>query len=258
MHQPGELFIDLHTHSNYSDGLAGVEKLESICLRRGIGMALTDHNEIRGSLQLVENGRIPTIPAIEVGTREGLEFLIYFETPEQLERFFVDDVEPYLWRRFMVRSSVPTLKCLAACKEKGGYVSLAHPFAYGRKSLARCKSKIGSRDHMLEKTFALIDAYELYNGGVHERSNRRAEILEDQLKKRITVGSDAHWVSRIGTAGVAVRGDMQSGAAHLFSEISSGDILWWRGDGEASTVATSLVIAAQHTAFFLMGRKISN
>ena len=255
MQQPGELFIDLHTHSKYSDGLAGIEKLESMCLQRGIGMALTDHNEIRGSIRLVENGRIPTLPAVEVGTREGLEFLIYFERPEQLERFFVDDVEPYLWRRFMVRSSIPTLKCLMAAKEKGGYVSLAHPFAYGRKSLCRCKSPIGSRDHMLEKTLNLIDAYEIYNGGIDDRSNRRVETLAGQIDKRITVGSDAHWVSRVGTAGVAVRGDMESRATHLFDQVSGGDILWWKGDSTASTIASSLVIAAQHTAFFLMGRK---
>jgi len=79
--------IDLHSHSIFSDGRANIHQKEEKCLRENFSVVLTDHNEIRGSIRLIERGRIITLPVLEAGTKEGLEFLIYFNSVEDIEYF---------------------------------------------------------------------------------------------------------------------------------------------------------------------------
>ncbi|MCA9055713.1 MAG: PHP domain-containing protein, partial [Planctomycetaceae bacterium] len=93
---PDGMLVDLHSHSRYSDGTATLVDIETACDRQRIGVALTDHNEIRGSIRLSEREKIWSIPAIEVGTIEGLEFLVYFRDPGQLEHYFIHGVDPFL------------------------------------------------------------------------------------------------------------------------------------------------------------------
>ena len=63
-----ELLVDTHVHTRYSDGIAGIPRIERHCQNRGWGVAVTDHNEIRGAAELYERERVPVIPGIEVGT----------------------------------------------------------------------------------------------------------------------------------------------------------------------------------------------
>ena len=37
-----ELLVDTHVHTHYSDGLAGVPRIERFCRDRGLGVAVTD------------------------------------------------------------------------------------------------------------------------------------------------------------------------------------------------------------------------
>ena len=46
--EQSELLVDTHVHTHYSDGIAGVPRIERFCRDRGMGVAVTDHNEIRG------------------------------------------------------------------------------------------------------------------------------------------------------------------------------------------------------------------
>ncbi len=158
-------FFDLHTHSNFSDGLPSIDRIEDRCLRDHLSISLTDHNEIRGSVLLNERDRISCLPGIEVGTKEGLEFLVYFGCPGQLEDYYRRAVEPFLLSRFMVRSKVSSIDCLETAKEMGAYVSLAHPFAFGRKSLDFQRSSRKTTHTFVEEVVERIDAVELYNGG---------------------------------------------------------------------------------------------
>ena len=89
-----------------------------------------------GATSIFERERVPVIPAIEVGTEEGIDLLVALSDAERLEEFCNKlAVEPYLRTRFMVRSWIRTVDCLRTAKEMDAYVSLAHPFALGRKSI---------------------------------------------------------------------------------------------------------------------------
>jgi predicted metal-dependent phosphoesterase TrpH len=190
------LKLDTHTHSVFSDGLPSIPDIEDACLRRGFAVALTDHNEIRGSVLLAERARVPTVPAIEVGTQAGLEFLVYFGDPVTLEEFYTRAVEPHLLSRFMVRSKICALECLEIARDLNGFISLAHPFAPGRKSIRRHggtshKPTGGGRD-IIER----IDAVELFNAGIPRKANRLASSFASSTQKKTTIGSDAHAIGQ--------------------------------------------------------------
>lgn len=250
----GLQFFDLHTHSNYSDGLPSIDRIEDRCLRDSLSISLTDHNEIRGSVLLCERDRISCLPGIEVGTREGLEFLVYFGCPDQLESYYRRAVEPYLLSRFMVRSRVPSIDCLEIAKEMGAYVSLAHPFAFGRKSLDFQQSSRKTTATFVDEVLERIDAVELYNGGVPPKVNRRAESFLKLNEKPITIGSDSHRLRTYGSCGVYLNAKPTTDAAELFGTVSGGCIS--STETKAGSVALTLpVIMLNHTLFFMRSNK---
>jgi predicted metal-dependent phosphoesterase TrpH len=248
------LLVDLHSHSRYSDGTATLEDVESTCLRQGIGVSLTDHNEIRGAIRLCERERIWSVPGIEVGTIEGLEFLIYFRDPGDLERYFIKAVDPYLLSRFMVRSRARSLDVIEEAHDMGGYVSLAHPFAPGRKSIEFHRQKGPQESVFIERMLTAIDAIERFNGGVLRRSNSRAEEFSVGVEKPFTAGSDSHHVSTLGSCGVVFSRETVPSQAELHGALVSnaGLELVSRQGTHYRTVP---IIALQHTLFFVRGRR---
>jgi predicted metal-dependent phosphoesterase TrpH len=247
-------FFDLHTHSNFSDGLPSIDRIEDRCLRDKLSISLTDHNEIRGSVLLNERDRISCIPGIEVGTKEGLEFLVYFGCPGQLEDFYRRAVEPYLLSRFMVRSKVSSIDCLEVAREMGAYISLAHPFAFGRKSLDFQRASRKTTHTFVDEVLERIDAVELYNGGVPPKVNRRAASFLESIDKPITVGSDSHRLRTYGSCGVYLNAKPSTDAATLFGTVSNQTA----HDTEmkaGSVTLTVPIIMLNHTLFFLRSNK---
>jgi hypothetical protein len=247
-------FFDLHTHSNFSDGLPSIDRIEDRCLRDRLAISLTDHNEIRGSVQLNERDQISCLPGIEVGTKEGLEFLVYFGCPGQLEDYYRRAVEPFLLSRFMVRSKVSSIDCLEAAKEMGAYVSLAHPFAFGRKSLDFQRASRKTTHTFVEEVVERIDAVELYNGGVPPKVNRRAASFLESIDKPITVGSDSHRLRTYGSCGVYLNAKPSTDAATLFAAISDQPVQ--DTETRAGSVTLTLpIIMLNHTLFFMRSDK---
>ena len=63
---------DMHFHSRYSDGANMIKSIVGRAKKLGIGIAVTDHNDIRGAVRL-DNYKddLLTIPGIEVTSQEG-------------------------------------------------------------------------------------------------------------------------------------------------------------------------------------------
>ncbi len=252
--RPRGILVDLHCHSRYSDGTATIEQIEDECRRQQIGLALTDHNEIHGSIRLFERGRVAVVPALEVGTREGLEFLVYFQDPEPLETFYVREVEPYLMNRFMVRTKVRSLAALEGAHELGGYVSLAHPFAPGRKSVDFHRRKGPEASRFVDRVLSSVNAIELFNGGILRRSNRKADNLTGMMSKPVTAGSDSHHLSTLGSCGIRYATAPEPDGSELFHALAANqglEIITKQGQHLRSVP----IIAVKHTIFFLQGRK---
>ena len=247
-------FFDLHTHSNFSDGLPSIDRIEDRCLRDQLSISLTDHNEIRGSVLLNERDRISCLPGIEVGTKEGLEFLVYFGCTGQLEDYYRRAVEPFLLSRFMVRSKVSSIDCLETAKEMGAYVSLAHPFAFGRKSLDFQQSSRKTSKTFVDEVVKRIDAVELYNGGVPPKVNRRAAAFLESIDKPVTVGSDSHRLRTYGSCGVYLNAKPSTDAATLFATISD-ETVHSTEMRAGSVTLTVPIIMLNHTLFFMRSNK---
>jgi len=259
-----ELLVDTHVHTRYSDSTAGVSRIERFCCTHRIGVAITDHNEIRGAVDLYERERVPVIPGIEVGTEEGVDLLVYFATGQALEEFYILAVEPYLRRRFMVRSWIRALGCLHAARELGGYVSLAHPFALGRKSL---DYQHGRRGKSFVKTVIQgVDAIELHNGGVSWQANVKAQRFAATTGKRLTVGSDSHRLGTIGSCGTYLplgvccdtsrAQKINSDSRSLFNALKLANDLRFKMKGSTSATTLPLlgIIALKHTQHFMRPR----
>jgi predicted metal-dependent phosphoesterase TrpH len=246
-----ELLVDTHVHTRYSDGTAGIPRIERHCRDRGMGLAVTDHNEIRGAVHLFERERVPAIPGIEVGTEEGVDLLVYFESAPLLEDFYIGAVEPFLRTRFMVRSWIRTLRCLAVAREMGGYISLAHPFAIGRKSLDYQHDRHGKP--FVETVMEQVDAIELYNGGVHRTANLKASHYAKSAGKRLTVGSDAHRLRAIGTCGTYLCTKAGKMTPDLFHALTTHDDLRFKVRTSRSTDTLPMlgIIALKHTHHFV-------
>jgi predicted metal-dependent phosphoesterase TrpH len=246
-----ELLVDTHIHTRYSDGIAGIPRIERYCLNRGMGVAVTDHNEIRGATETYERERVPVIPAIEVGTEEGIDLLVYFDKGEALEEFFIDAVEPYLRTRFMVRSWIRTERCLQVAHEMEAFISLAHPFALGRKSLDYQHERHGKP--FVEAVMEGVDAIELHNGGVHRQANLRAQRYAATAGKRLTVGSDSHRLGTIGSCGTYLHTTTGISPAALFQSLKSTEDLRFKVKHSAGAATLPLlgIIALKHTHHFM-------
>jgi predicted metal-dependent phosphoesterase TrpH len=252
---PTGLLVDTHVHTRYSDGLAGIPRIERFCQNRGLGVAVTDHNEIRGATGMCERELVPVIPAIEVGTEEGIDLLVYFPTGDLLEEFFRDAVEPYLRSRYMVRSWVRTLDCLRAARDMDAYISLAHPFALGRKSLDYQHGRRGKP--FVQEVMEGVDAIELHNGGVHRQANLKAGKYAETAGKRLTVGSDSHRLGTIGSSGTYLTSTSKPATAGLFESLRSADDLRFKVRHSASATSLPLlgIIALKHTHHFVRGTR---
>ena len=70
--------VDMHFHTHYSDGSSAVEEIANRVRELGIGIAITDHNDIRGAIEIHKDTGIFSIPGIEITSKEGAHLLIYF------------------------------------------------------------------------------------------------------------------------------------------------------------------------------------
>lgn len=238
--------VDLHCHSIFSDGRANLLQIEEKCLKDDFTVVLTDHNEIRGSINLYERGRIVTLPALEAGTKEGLEFLIYFKSVEDIESFYKRAIEPYKRERFMVQIGVPADTLLNIAKDYDCFISLAHPFGFRKKSI-----KYHSSNNELQSlVFNNIDALETFNGNLSNHHNIKSkQLFHSMSSMRATVGSDAHDLDSLGQVTADFYIEEDSSSEGLYNALIDGDFVE-NTPNTISKLSTALNISLSHTRYY--------
>lgn len=169
---PETLRYDLHIHSKYSfDGILEPKEIISIAAERGLdGVAVTDHNTIKGGLEAkkYETRDFTVIVGCEVRTQIG----------EVLGLFIAEEIEQ---RNFEA--------VVAEIRKQGGITVLPHPFDRFRSPHSTITS-----DYL-----HLIDAVETFNARcVLDRFNAKASKLALSHDKPVVGGSDAHYPYEIG------------------------------------------------------------
>ncbi len=145
------------------------------------GVAITDHNEIKGALRAMELAKeldLKIIPGEEVRTAGG-DLLIY-------------NIEERIDPGMSVEETIEV------ARELGGVVVIPHPF----DSLRR--EALGGEAY---RCIRMVDAVEIVNGRSLSRDNEKARLLAQEFNKPGIGGSDAHLLRELGRVRTFLEGD---------------------------------------------------
>ena len=164
-----KLRVDFHVHSEYShDSVISSDDLAEYAIKRSLdAVAITDHNQIKGALDIARKIDLLIIPSIEVSTRDG--HLVGLNVSKPVPKGM---------------SAEDTIKFIHS---QDGLAVACHPFAWFKGSLG---DKISKR----------FDAIETVNSSSFpfERCKKRAKMIADRLNLAKIAGTDAHIPQSIG------------------------------------------------------------
>ena len=169
--------FDLHSHTNYSPrcGFMEPKTLVKIARKRGLdGIAVTDHDTIKGSLKAREYAEksLEIIIGSEVMTSRG----------EVIGLFLSEEIQ-----------STDLIDVIEEIHDQNGVAVVPHPFDTLRKSAL----------WPTEDDVKYLDGVEGFNArNVYQKSNMDAIEFGKKHKLAITAGSDAHFSNEIGNAGI--------------------------------------------------------
>jgi predicted metal-dependent phosphoesterase TrpH len=189
--------LELHAHTHASgDCLMRPADIVRTCQQKGIDrLAITDHNTIRGALELRERAPDLVIVGEEILTTQG----------ELLGYFVKEEVPPGL-------SPADTI---ARLRVQGAAISVSHPFDRLRKG--------AWREADLAAIAPLVDAIEIFNARcIFPEDNDRALVFAREHGKLGAVGSDAHCHRELGRAVLRV-GHNPVNSAELLTGFAQGE-----------------------------------
>ncbi len=159
-------------------------KILKIAKKRKLnGIAITDHNTIKGGLEakrLNKDKNFEVIVGAEIKTRVG-EIIGYYLKKE-------------------IKSRAPK-QVIKEIKKQGGFAVFAHPFSHG---LLRKCARIDL------KRLKSLDGVEVHNArNMFHWENLYAEIAAEKYRLAKTGGSDAHFYYEIGRGYTVFTGDLK-------------------------------------------------
>ena len=172
---------DLHIHTTYSiDGTASVREALEGAVRAGLDViAITDHDEVRGSLEaraISNEYGIQIIPGSEVSTREGHLVVLFIERN--------------------IPSGMSLIDTLICVREMGGMAIAAHP-DHPIPSSISLKDMLAALKHPQAREG--LYGIEVYNmNPTHSPFNQRSQKAAATLPLAHIASSDAHIASMIG------------------------------------------------------------
>ncbi len=200
--------VDMHVHSNHSDGMPDIKSLIKHCSKIGTGLAITDHNEISGVIEAYSHKpEILIIPGIELESFEGPHLLFYFYTIDDLASFYKD------WSKIKDNLSGfhqnPTVYSAIECADNyNGLKIAAHPYGYFgiNRGVLKCTD-----NHTLSDEITRMDGIEVICGGMQGYLNKKAINYAKTNPVSYTGGSDAHIAYAAGDVITAVKTDSVEG-----------------------------------------------
>jgi len=186
--------VDMHFHSRYSDGNDNVKSIARFASKLGIGLAITDHNTIKGAVEINNYKNILTIPGIEVTSKEGSHILIYFYRLEKLKIFYHKDIEPFLGNNLMSSILLTMEEIIKRARRYDALIIFPHPYCAVYTGV--CNPYFPQE--RLNKLFDTVDGVEVLNGGNLNKWNLQCSLLGFNLNKAITGGSDGHTLKYLG------------------------------------------------------------
>lgn len=188
--------FDFHFHTRYSDGHNAVHAIAMRARSLGIGVAITDHNEIRGALEMEKYREVLSIPGIEITSREGTHVLVYFYNTDSLKKFYNKYIKPFLGHDIMSSTKLSMEEILDCAGMFESVTIFPHP--YGAAYTGICN--LNFTQDQLSRLLAQVDGVEVINAENIHRWNLQSARLGVNLGKAITGGSDGHSLYHMGKA----------------------------------------------------------
>jgi predicted metal-dependent phosphoesterase TrpH len=186
--------VDMHFHSHYSDGHDAVPEIAAQASELGIGIAVTDHNEIRGAMELAKHEGLLSIPGIEVTSVEGSHLLAYFYSLKDLEHFYLTAVVPFMGADVMSSTTREMEALIEAARLYSAVVVLPHPYSAAYTGV---HNSYFSQER-LQHIYDMVDGIEVINAENTNKWNLKSTVLGFNLAKGVTGGSDGHRLSQMG------------------------------------------------------------
>ncbi len=161
-----------HIHTEYSnDSYSRIGNIINICKNHGINCIFpTDHNTIKGSVELKKHADFKVIVGSEIKTKQG-EIIGLFLEEEIPKGLSIDE----------------TIKLI---REQGGITVLPHPYGSFRLAAMSEFNLLGVLDD--------IDIIEVFNArNLFRSQNRRALELAEKYEKTQIIGNDAHFTYEV-------------------------------------------------------------
>ncbi|MDD1647899.1 MAG: PHP domain-containing protein [Methanomicrobiales archaeon] len=202
--------VDMHIHTHHSDGAIRVPSLLARARTLGIGVAVTDHMEIRGAIEACRRPHeVLVIPGVELNSHEGPHILLYFYTPDDLAEFFATHIRGDLTKSQYRALHLPVAKILESAAGYRCVKIAAHPFGYF--GIDRGVLKCIEKKTLPAGTINCIDGIEVICGAMGRDLNEKAARYAGEYDLPITGGSDAHVLPAVGGVVTGVKAESVEG-----------------------------------------------
>lgn len=195
--QQGFTPVDMHNHSQYSDTTTKLPTIAKKARKLGIGVALTDHNEVAGNIRLAkENPDLLVVPGLEITTKEMAHVLTYFYSHDEMQDFFRKHIKDSRGGNPNLATNVSVTDLVDITKDYSCLVAPAHPFAFPKRFSFISAMERGFVDKSVLQS---LHAVEVICGANLRYMNNCAVDWAAELEKGTIGGSDSHSIGTLGT-----------------------------------------------------------
>ncbi|MFC1728023.1 PHP domain-containing protein [Nanoarchaeota archaeon] len=225
-------FVDMHHHSNISDGDNSPEFLAKAFKKVGYGLCIADHNQIKGAVYLSKQKDIFSIPAIEITSKQTKDILGYFYSIKDLISFWEKEIKKKISPNKLFNlntTSIDTIDIIDKITDYNGIPVLAHPFAL--------KPKDGAPLMKNKEIVKKIKAIESHNF-VCAKFKKTMEFVK-QFNKPLIAGSDSHGLSPMITLTGSAEFEINS---FLDSILKKKNIIYYKNTAHLKRIIDKLII----------------
>ncbi|WFN34137.1 histidinol phosphatase [Methanogenium sp. S4BF] len=193
----GLVGVDMHFHTNHSDSPTRVRDALALAKKKGIGLAITDHNAVSGVSEAERrDAPVLLIPGIEISAWDGPHILLYFFSVRELTEFYEKHIKDTKSSSPCLATSLTTPDIAALADEYNCVMIAAHPYGYllFNKGLCKCIE----RKYLPARMYDTFDGLEVISGGMSHLLNEKAADVAEIRRMCITGGTDGHILSDLG------------------------------------------------------------
>ena len=254
LRKEGLTAVDMHFHTNHSDGHVSVRQVLAKARRTGFGLAVIDHNVISGSLNAFqERGDLMIVPGMEVSAFDGPHILTYFYSPGDLEDFFRRHIEPNRQGSPWLAIKLGTQEIIDRAESYNCVTIAAHPYGYllFNKGLLKCIEG----KYLPIEIAKRFDGFEVICGAMAHRVNVKAMKLAEERNMSFTGGTDGHLLSDAGEVVTCAPEDTLEG--FLNAVASRRNVVIGYEKGLLRKIETGVVVLTKHSRYFVPAMAIN-